>query len=311
MPEISVVLATYNGAQYIGEAINSIIEQTFQDFEFIIIDDASIDQTPSIVKNINDKRIRYFRNKENKGLAYSLARGFNLARGKYIARMDDDDISLPNRFAVQYEYMEKHSDITVCGSWYNEIGRRHGRIILPETSEKLKPYLLFYSPLAHSSWFVRREHLLMDDFNYNVHYRSSQDYDFLERLLNNNRKIACVQQNLLCYRVRKGSITGVSKKIDKNTIKVQRRILQRMSIKMKRRHVYLLNYSKSEKKDCMAFAVFAYRIMVCNEKCHYFDSVELRRQIKFRFWTIFYESTNWNWVEDRKKAAEEEMRGEK
>lgn len=310
MPKISVVMATYNGSKHIEKAIKSIIEQTFHDFELIIIDDGSIDQTSDIVKNMNDNRIRYFRNRVNKGLAYSLARGFDLAEGKYIARMDDDDISMPNRFAVQYEYMENHTDITLCGCWFNEIEKRHSRIILPETSEKLKPYLLFYSPLAHSSWFIRREHLLMDDLNYDIRYRTAQDYDFMERLLNNHRKIACVQQNLLSYRVRNGSITGREKGIDKNRIKVQRRILQRLSIKMKRKHVYLLNCDMKEMKDFFAFAVFAKRIMKNNKKCHYFDSAELEKQIKFRFWNMLYINIDIDWVADRKKDAEREMRGE-
>ena len=116
MPRISVIMPAYNAEKYIREAIDSILAQTYTDFEFIIIDDASTDATASIVESYSDERIRFFRNEHNMGVANTLNRGLDLAVGEYIARMDSDDISLPERFAKQVEFMDTHTDVIVCGS---------------------------------------------------------------------------------------------------------------------------------------------------------------------------------------------------
>ena len=103
MPRVSVIMSVYNGERYLWEAVESILGQTFTDFEFIIIDDGSTDQTAKILRAIGDERVRIFFNEKNIGLAGSLNRGLGLARGEYVARMDADDISLPARLEKQVE----------------------------------------------------------------------------------------------------------------------------------------------------------------------------------------------------------------
>ena len=115
-PKISVVMPAYNAENYIREAIDSILAQTFRDFEFLIIDDGSTDHTVEIIRSYSDSRIRLYQNERNMGVAATLNRGLDLARGEYIARMDADDISLPERFAKQAAYMDAHPDVAVCGS---------------------------------------------------------------------------------------------------------------------------------------------------------------------------------------------------
>jgi glycosyltransferase involved in cell wall biosynthesis len=119
---ISVVMSVYNCESYIEEAVKSILFQTYTDFEFIIIDDGSIDQTLEKLTSFKDDRIKILTNEVNKGLVYSLNKGLKEAKGEYIARMDGDDISLPQRFEKQIEYMEKNQNCLVCGCSYESFG---------------------------------------------------------------------------------------------------------------------------------------------------------------------------------------------
>ena len=116
MPKISVIMPARNAEQYIREAIDSILGQTFADFEFLILDDGSTDATAEIVQCCRDERIRFCPNGRNMGVAATLNRGLALAGGEYIARMDADDISLPKRFEKQAAYLNAHRDVAVLGS---------------------------------------------------------------------------------------------------------------------------------------------------------------------------------------------------
>src|SRR5215212_8979259 len=104
-PEISVILPVYNGEKFLGQAIESILGQSFPDFELIIVNDGSGDNSENIILSYTDKRVVYLKNQENSGLVSSLNRGVSVAKGKYIARMDADDISLPDRFKLQKDFL--------------------------------------------------------------------------------------------------------------------------------------------------------------------------------------------------------------
>ena len=115
MPVVSVVMPTLNAEKYLAEAIDSILKQTFSDFEFLIIDGGSVDKTVSIIKSYQDKRIRLL-NGSGKNIAADLNIGLEAATGEYIARMDADDVALPERFAKQVDFLEKNSDVAILGS---------------------------------------------------------------------------------------------------------------------------------------------------------------------------------------------------
>jgi len=110
-------MPVYNGSEFLGEAIDSILNQTLNEFELLIIDDGSTDQSIELIKSYDDKRIRLVVNKNNIGQSASLNKGIKMARGDYIVIMDQDDISVQDRLKVQLEFMENHSNIDVCGSW--------------------------------------------------------------------------------------------------------------------------------------------------------------------------------------------------
>lgn len=115
-PAISVVLPVRNGEAFLADALDSVFAQTFSDFELIVVDDCSTDRTAEMLASTNDSRLRVVRNEEQRGIAGSLNRGFELCGGRYIARMDADDISLPMRFARQVAFLEAHPEVGVCGT---------------------------------------------------------------------------------------------------------------------------------------------------------------------------------------------------
>ena len=115
--KVSVLIPVYNGAPFLKEALDSILNQTFTDFELILLNDASPDNSEEIIKQYNDDRIRYYRNKKNLGISASRNKLMDLAQGEYWVIMDNDDISLPFRLEEQVKFIDKHSDITMAGSW--------------------------------------------------------------------------------------------------------------------------------------------------------------------------------------------------
>jgi glycosyltransferase involved in cell wall biosynthesis len=207
-PRVSVVMAVYNGEKYLREALDSILAQTFTDFEFIIVNDGSTDATSHIIKDFDDDRIRLIQNELNIGLTLSLNRGLEVATGEYIARMDSDDISLPVRLAKQVAFMDANQRVGACGTWALEIDR-DGKII--GKRETLVGCQLdnFYwrTSLIHSTSMFR--------FTpscgpwYDPTLRFSQDYDLWLRI-STERKLSNLAEHLLLYRVHDESITAAN-----------------------------------------------------------------------------------------------------
>lgn len=209
---ISVVMPVFNtSVSILKEAVESILNQTFQDYEFIIIDDGSTNGSWDYLNNIGDKRVRLFRNTTNLGITKSLNIGFQVSRGKYIARMDSDDISLPDRFEKQYAFMESHPDVALCGAkvevfgdyHYLSGGSRHRR----ETMEDYRIRLLFVNPGPyHPTIFIRHEVLLVHHIDYNENLIYAQDYG-LYATISNIGRIVILEQVLLQYRMHREQIS--------------------------------------------------------------------------------------------------------
>jgi glycosyltransferase involved in cell wall biosynthesis/radical SAM superfamily enzyme YgiQ (UPF0313 family) len=200
-PEISVVMSTYNNGKFLEEAVNSVLKQTVQNFEFIIIDDASTDNTPEILKKLSDPRVRITRNAENLGLTKSLNRGIEYARGKYIARMDADDVSLPHRFEIQLEFLKRNPDHALVGSSYYQMDEKGDiknliRVLTedPDIREGLKQQNWF----GHGSVLMRKDALLKAG-GYNEKFKYAQDYELWLRLAEDH-KIANIEEPLYCWR---------------------------------------------------------------------------------------------------------------
>ena len=185
-PTISVVMSVYNAEQTLADSINSIINQTYQNFEFIIIDDGSTDTSLEIITSFSmkDDRIHLIINERNLGVAASLNKGIKVARGKFIARMDADDISLPKRFESQISFLENHTEVGVLGTAINEkllSHRGESRVrSFEQNNDQIQWRLLFRCALFHPTVMARR-HLFNENL-YNPDYLVAQDYDLWTRL---------------------------------------------------------------------------------------------------------------------------------
>jgi glycosyltransferase involved in cell wall biosynthesis len=186
--KVSVVMAVFNGEKYLREAIESILNQTLRDFEFIIVDDGSNDGTPGILREYKEKdnRIKIITNKENIGLTKSLNKAIKVAKGEYIARQDADDISLPERLEKQVDFLDKNRNVGVVGTFYYEInkeGKVIGRKTFPCDNERLRKSLIKYNPFFHGSVMIRKEVFLKVGL-YNENFKKAQDYEFWFRVAN-------------------------------------------------------------------------------------------------------------------------------
>lgn len=184
-PKISVLISAYNSEKYIEQALKSIYNQTYQDFEVIIVDDGSTDRTSEILLNLKDSRTCIYRNPENLGLTKSLNIGLKLCRGEYVARMDADDISYPQRFEKQIEFLKENPDCIVLGCWCDRIdsnGKIHGAYDRrPTKPTDIRRRLLYGNCIAHPTAMALRA-LLVEVGGYNEKYAYAQDHDLWLRL---------------------------------------------------------------------------------------------------------------------------------
>ncbi len=203
-PTVSVVMSTYNRDMALPNAIESILEQTYTDFEFIIINDGSTDNTDAQIRYYaeQDPRIVYLKNEENKGLIYSLNRGLDAARGEYIVRMDDDDKSTPHRLERQVLAMKIYPNITIMGA--NILGREdkimppHGipKIHNPDEIE-LNTY--FSSGLAHPTIIIRKEFLDKHNIRYDMNYTYAEDCGLYKDVLNKGGLVSAMKEGVLHF----------------------------------------------------------------------------------------------------------------
>jgi len=203
-PVISVLLSTFNCDKYLGAAILSILEQSFQDYEFIIVDDGSLDNTESVLSywcKVDD-RINVFRNPSNMGLAYSLNTALSHSRGRLIARMDADDVARKSRFQKQVDSFSNDAELVVCGTnalHVNEFLRPVSLTYLPTKDWDIRCVCLNENPFAHSSVMMRKDALRRVG-GYDVRYDTSQDYELWTRLLDQGHAINIEDQLMLLRR---------------------------------------------------------------------------------------------------------------
>lgn len=201
LPEISVVMSVYNGARYLEASINSILTQTFSQFEFIICDDGSTDDTPIILKEIDDPRIIIIENEKNSGLSRSLNRCISVSKSTVIARQDADDLSAVNRLQVQYEYLEKHPRVGVLACATQWIDEQSTFVkIWPTGYENptIQELLLDTCPIIHGSVIVRKTNINQAG-GYNEEIITGQDYDLWLRV-SETADIVCLPDVLYTYR---------------------------------------------------------------------------------------------------------------
>ena len=210
-PLVSIVVPVYNGEPFLREALESTLSQTFTDFELIVINDGSTDGTKEVIESIRNPRIRAF-HQENHGLPGSLNRGIGLSRGRYVARMDADDINHPDRIRKQVAFLNTRPEVGICGTWIQLFGNGLEEVLeYPADSSSIKPLMLFHSPLAHPSVMARRDIFLEHGIEYSCDYPCAEDYELWVRC-SKYTEFANLPEVLLYYRLHGGQET------QKNTV---------------------------------------------------------------------------------------------
>jgi glycosyltransferase involved in cell wall biosynthesis len=210
-PRITVLMPVHNGEKYMQQAIDSILDQTFQDFEFIIINDRSTDRTREIITGYKDERIRLFNHEPEATLPDNLNKALSLARGDYIARMDCDDISHPKRFEKQIQFLDNNPDVGVCGTWIKRFGDIRTKNYKPACDDKIiKASLLFGCGVMNPTAMIRSSVLQSNNIRYNSQFFSpiilAEDWDFWYSA-SRYCKIINLPEVLLSYRVHKAGLT--------------------------------------------------------------------------------------------------------
>jgi len=217
MLEVSVVLPVYNCKRYIADAISSILSQKFDSFELIVVNDGSTDGTTEILNDFKHQKLRIFTNTENKGLVYSLNLAINNAIGKYICRMDADDIATTNRLQVQYNYLEHNKNISCVGCQgynINEKGLVIGKTIWRRNTFMLKFFMLIgNNPVGHPFAMIKKE-AITDVGGYREEYFGAEDIDLWLRILKNGGLFANCPEYLMKYRLHESQITMNTTKIN-------------------------------------------------------------------------------------------------
>jgi len=231
-PKVTVLMSVYNGAKYIREAIDSILNQTFKDFEFLIIDDGSTDSSAEIIRSYSDPRIRLIQNEKNIGLTRSLNNCVKLARGEYIARQDADDISFPHRLERQVRFLDEHENVGVVSSSIvkiNEGGEEIGTWRLSTDNDVIKQNLMRdINQFSHPSSMFRKK-CAERVGAYREQLKASEDYDLWLRIAE-EFEVSNIKEPLCKYRVRPDSISIKNKTQQKShhslahTLAVQRHL---------------------------------------------------------------------------------------
>ena len=212
-PRVSIIMAVYNAARYLREAIDSVLTQDFTDFEFVIVDDCSSDGTPEIIAGYADPRIVYLRNERNAGQTPSLNRALRASRGEYVARIDGDDAYRPGKLRHQVAFLDAHTDVAVCGTAAVRVdgdGREFGLYIPPVQPQDIRFAIHHRVPVCHVSVMMRREAVVACG-GYDEQYKYAADYALWSTLLTHGYRIANLAAPLTKYREFRASLGAVHK----------------------------------------------------------------------------------------------------
>ncbi|HGF6562056.1 glycosyltransferase [Providencia sp. wls1922] len=246
---VSVILPVYNAEKFLHDSLNSVINQSYSNLEIIVIDDGSSDNSLSIIKNFNDKRIKII-SRENKGLIHSLNEGLNIAKGNYIARMDADDIARSDRIETQLKFLLKNKDISIVGSYANLIDENGVNIGIkkkPSSDLTIKTICFFGSPFIHPAVMFNKL-LIKEQLYYSNEFIHAEDYELWSRLVACEKfKFFNIKDTLLDYRI---VSTSVSRKYENQQKQSHQDIIKKYFL------LYNKNSSLNSNKDFLYAILF-------------------------------------------------------
>ena len=223
---MSILMPVYKTASYLQEAVDSMLFQRFSDFELIVLNDCSPDDAEDILDRYDDPRIVRYRGERNQGLANVLNVGMDMARGRYIARMDSDDISLPERFETQVNYLETHPDVDLCSCGMKLFGAKDGNWVRDADPEMVKITALFFSPILHASSVWRKDSFERFNLRFRQEMVPAEDYDLWCRALVKGLRMVNLPDCLYLYRIRPDQATENTERTSNKEVEVRRDFLR-------------------------------------------------------------------------------------
>ena len=224
MPLISVVIPVYNAESFLQETIDSVLYQTFHDFELILVDDGSTDHSVDIIRSYDDSRIRFIPCEHD--FIGTVNQGYSHAKGKYIAQLDHDDLMMPKRLQIQYEFMEANPTIVACGGWMHCFGKRTDVKRVPSEHEQIVLSMLQHGPIHNPTGFVRRQFLIEHQIRHQSEYSFYADYKFWLEVAKKGR-LANIPKILTLYRTSDEQATEKDlPRISKIAVKIKMEVME-------------------------------------------------------------------------------------
>ena len=284
LPLVTVLMPVFNSEKHLKEAIESILNQSYTNFIFLIINDGSTDLSEAIILSYQDERIRYVKNSENIQLIATLNKGIDLINTKYIARMDADDIAHPERLEKQISFLEKNPDCIVCGSYYQFIGQSEEIIHLPIINDQIKFQLLYFNPFCHPSTVIRTSVFQEKNIKFNTEYKYAEDY-FLWTELALKGEFYNIPEVLLYYRKHANQISSIFKEEQKQIdAKIQVNYLKTLTNNLIDKNILyeVLNYLKNDVQTISKFTILEAFIILfdLNQKFKHIDDKFLKERLK-------------------------------
>lgn len=268
LPLVSIIMSVYNTEEeQLRVAIDSILTQTYKNFEFIIVDDGSVYNVHETINSFQDRRINFIKNEKNIGLPASLNRAISFSRGKYIARMDSDDISLHSRIERQVKYLEKHDEVGVLGTNAKLFGTKTGAFRMPIRHEEIKTELLINSSMIHPSVMMRKS--VIGDSPYDPNDKKAEDYKLWTKLIWET-KFENLNEFLFLYRFhenQKSKVKDLEKEDHLNAIRM--RMINKLDPNLTKSEVKLFldstNLKILEESDLFNLKILNHKLMKQNK----------------------------------------------
>jgi len=293
-PLVSVIIPLYNAEKYIKQSIDSILDQTYKNIEIIVIDDGSSDRSEDIVRSINSDKIRFLKNEQNLGVSATRNKGIEIARGKYIALMDADDISECTRIEKQVRFLEKNSDFGLVSSHFESfreylVGTKKRVRKLPIDPEMIHANLLFSNAVCCPATMIRKDVLNKYQLQFDTSLRMAEDFD-LWRRLSFVTKIGNIDEPLLCYRKHKSNSIKNRKALDRDFTKVVIRSFEHFGLNIN--DLFDEDYRLKDVKSFKKLYQFLEDILAENEHKKSYNQEYLKRSIIVLLQWVFKKHLN-------------------
>ena len=281
-PRVSILMPVYNVAPYLREAMDSILAQPFHDFELIVLDDCSPDNSAEILDTYTDERIVRYRGEKNMGLSNVLNVGMQLARGEFIARMDSDDISTPERLATQVAYLDAHPEVDLCSCSMELFGAKQETWVRETNVEDVKITALFHSPILHASSMWRREAFERVGLRFLQEMVPAEDYDMWTRAMVAGLRLVNIPEVMYLYRIHPSQATTQTDKTARKDREVKSNYLRMLYPEQDMSDVDLLPTLMASALGRIKQSVV--RLLEANKRAPFFEEARLER----RLWNYYY-----------------------